>query len=145
MAGAEAKDSASLVVSNEKKIFWFAGADFFWVRNATKLIKGSKDLDWSLVSNENFSEILWPSGWAPGQVTWAKMPLKLLHSQKIYNPQPKNCFWVQTTRLVESFDGLNSCLVQSAEELWHFLGNCKSAGFMLISRHYIFVDRLLKC
>jgi len=30
----------------------------FRTRNATKLIKGSKDLDWSLVSNENFSEIL---------------------------------------------------------------------------------------
>jgi len=29
MAGAEAKDSASLVVSNEKKFFWFGDADFF--------------------------------------------------------------------------------------------------------------------
>jgi len=28
------------------------------------LIKGSKDSDSSLVSNENLSEILWPSGWA---------------------------------------------------------------------------------
>jgi len=36
------------------------------------LIKGSKDLDLSQVSNENFSEILWPSGWAPGQATWGK-------------------------------------------------------------------------
>jgi len=34
-----------------------------------KLIKGSTDSDLSLVSNENFSEILWPSGWALGQVT----------------------------------------------------------------------------
>jgi len=32
-------------------------------------IKGS---DSSLVSNENFSEILWPRGWALGQATWAK-------------------------------------------------------------------------
>jgi len=31
------------------------------------LIKGSKDLDSSLVFNENFSETLWPSGWALGQ------------------------------------------------------------------------------
>jgi len=37
------------------------------------LIKGSKDSDSSLVSNENFSEILWLSGWALGQVTWVKM------------------------------------------------------------------------
>jgi len=62
----------------------------FRTRNATKLIKGSKDLDSSLVSNENFS------GWAPGQVTWAKMAQKLLHlwrhSQKIYNLQPKIFF-----------------------------------------------------
>jgi len=32
-------------------------------------IKGSKDSDSSLVSNQKFfSEILWPSGWALGQV-----------------------------------------------------------------------------
>jgi len=62
----------------------------FWTRNARKLIKGSKDLDSSLVSNENISEILWPSGWAVGQATWAKMAQKLLHlwrhSQKTNNP-----------------------------------------------------------
>jgi len=63
----------------------------FWTRNARKSIKGSKGLGSSLVSNENFSEILWPSGWALGQVRWAKMAQKLLHlwhhSQKIPNPQ----------------------------------------------------------
>jgi len=48
-------------------------------RNARKLIKGSKDLDLSLVSNDNFGEILWSSGWAVGQVTWAKMAPKVLH------------------------------------------------------------------
>jgi len=37
------------------------------------LIKGSKDLESNLVSNENFNEILRPSGWALGQVTRAKM------------------------------------------------------------------------
>jgi len=55
-------------------------------------MKGSKDLDSSLIFNENFSETLWPSGWALGQTTWAKMTPKLLHlwrqSQKICNPQP---------------------------------------------------------
>jgi len=66
------------------------------------LIKGSKDSDSNLVSNENFSKILWPSGWALGQVTWAKMVPKLLHlwrhsqkihnSQKICNPQAKKIF-----------------------------------------------------
>jgi len=34
--------------------------------------KGQKDSDSSLVSNENFSKTLWPSGWALGQATWAK-------------------------------------------------------------------------
>jgi len=37
------------------------------------LIKGTKDSDSSLVSNENVSEIVWPSGWALGHATWAKM------------------------------------------------------------------------
>jgi len=41
--------------------------------------QAQKDSDLSLVSNENFSEILWPSGLALGQVTWAKMAQKLLH------------------------------------------------------------------
>ena len=68
----------------------------FWSRNARKSIKGSKDSDSNLVSNENFSEILSLSSWAVGQVTWAKIAPKLLHlcchSQKIRNPQPKNFF-----------------------------------------------------
>jgi len=66
-------------------------------------------------------ETLWPSGWAIGQATWAKMTLKLLHlwcqSQKIRTPQPQNFFQVQSTRLADLFDSLNSSLVQSAEEL----------------------------
>jgi len=68
----------------------------FWTRNVRKSIKGSKDSDSSLVSNENFSETLWPSGWALGQATCAKMTLKLLHlwrqSQKIHTPNQKFFF-----------------------------------------------------
>jgi len=79
-------------------------------------MKGSKDLDSSLVSNENFSETLWPSGWALGQATWAKMTQNLLHlwrhSQKIRTPQTKNFFQVQSTRLADSFELLNSSLAQ---------------------------------
>jgi len=60
------------------------------------LIKGSKDSDLSLVSNENFSETLWPSDWALGQATWAKMNPKLphlwCHSQKIRIPHTKKLF-----------------------------------------------------
>jgi len=73
----------------------------FWTRNARKLIKGSKDSDSSLVSNENFRKTLWPSGWTLGQATWAKMTLQLLHlwhqSQKIRTSQPKKFFQVQST------------------------------------------------
>jgi len=32
-------------------------------------MKGSKDSDLNLVSNENFSETFWPSGCALGQAT----------------------------------------------------------------------------
>jgi len=62
------------------------------------LIKDLKDSDSSLVSNANFSETLWPSSWALGQVTSAKMTQKLLHlwhnSEKICNLGPKNFFQV---------------------------------------------------
>jgi len=43
------------------------------------LIKGLKDPNSSLVSNENFSEILWFGGWALGQVIWGKMSTNLPH------------------------------------------------------------------
>jgi len=43
----------------------------FWTRKVRKSIKGSKNSESSLVSNENFNKILWPSDWALGQVTWA--------------------------------------------------------------------------
>jgi len=85
------------------------------------LIKGSKDSDSSLVSNENFSEILWPSGWALGQATRAEMTLKLLHlwrySQKATPPNQKTFFRVQPTRLADPFEPMNSSLAQSAKEL----------------------------
>jgi len=52
----------------------------------------------SLVSNENFSKTLWPSGLARGQATWAKMTQKLLHlwchSQKNRTPQPQKYFFL---------------------------------------------------
>jgi len=36
------------------------------------------------------------------------------------HPQPKNFFQVQSTRLADPFEPLNSSLVQSAEELWRW-------------------------
>jgi len=53
-------------------------------------------LDSSLVSIENFSEILLYNGWTLGQATWAKMaknlPCLWCHSQKNWNPNPKSFF-----------------------------------------------------
>jgi len=59
------------------------------------LIKGSKDSDSSLVSNENFIETLWPSSWALGQATWPKMAKNyftydITHTKT--QPQTKNIF-----------------------------------------------------
>jgi len=49
------------------------------------------------------------------------MAQKLLHlrsqSQKIRTPNQKIFFRVQSTRLADPFEPLNSCLAQSAEEL----------------------------
>jgi len=71
----------------------------------------------SLVSNENFSEILWPSGCALDQVTWAKIAPKLLylwcHSQKICNHQPKFFFsgaGYYTWQIFWGFEQLSSAI-----------------------------------
>jgi len=77
------------------------------------LIKGSKDLDSSLVFNENFSETLWPSGWALGHNYFTYY---VSHKQSVL-PNQKIFFRVQSTRLADPFEPLNSSLAQSAEEL----------------------------
>jgi len=68
----------------------------------------------SLVSNENFSEILWPSGWALGQATWAKVAQNYLtydvSHKKSATPNQKIFFRVQTSRLADPFEPLNSSL-----------------------------------
>jgi len=44
---------------------------------------------------------------------------------KNLQPPTKNFFQVQSRRLTKSFDGLNSSLAQSEEELRHWQGNWK--------------------
>jgi len=78
------------------------------------LIKGSKDLDSSLVTTKNFSEILWPSGWTLGLETWAKMApdyftYDVTH-KKSATPNQKVFFRVQTRRLADLFEPLNISL-----------------------------------
>jgi len=61
----------------------------FWTRNARKSITKAQ--------KENFSEILWPSGWALGQVIWAKMAYftyDVTHKKSAI-PNQKNFFQVE--------------------------------------------------
>jgi len=44
---------------------------------------------------------------------------------KIHNPQPKNFFGLQTRRLVDLFEPLNSSLAHLVEELRRWQGNQK--------------------
>ena len=85
------------------------------------LIKGSKDSDSSLVSNENFSEILCPSAWALGQATWAKMTQNYftydVTRKKSNTPQPKVNFECNLEKTGDQFEPLSSSLAQSVEEL----------------------------
>ena len=51
----------------------------FSARNPSKSSKVSEDLDCSLVSNKNFSEILPSNGWCPGPGKVGQGGLKVLH------------------------------------------------------------------
>jgi len=84
-------------------ILLFLGHNF-WTRNARKLMKGSKDSDSSLVSNENLSEILASSSWALGQVTWAKIAKNLAH---LWHHSKKTHFFFFISGC-NTFDSLNS-------------------------------------
>jgi len=79
-----------------------------------------KNADSSLVSNENFSDMLPPSSLADFRYQLSKMAKNLphlcRHSQKKTKPKTK-FFLFQTWRLAESFEGLNSSLAQSVEAL----------------------------
>jgi len=66
-------------------------------------------LDSSLVSNENLSEMLLSNSWAPGQVRWGKI---LCHSQKTWNPKPKNLFFIANSKtwIFWGFEQLSSAI-----------------------------------
>jgi len=77
------------------------------------------------------------------------MTPKLLHlrrqSQKILIPNQKIFFQVQSIRLADPFQPLNSSLAQSAEELKRWEDNRKLLFFRLISKYEYIVRRLSKC
>ena len=91
----------------------------FWTRNPSRSSKLSKDSNCSLVSNKNFSEILPSNGWRPrpGEVGQKVFHL-WCHSQKNPDPQPKNIFQVQTTRLAESFDTSTRSVTLTGAEIF---------------------------
>jgi len=70
---------------------------YLWTRNPSRSSKVSKDSDFSLVSNKNFSEILPSTGLGPGPGEVGQGGLKVLHlwrhSQKIRAPQPQKFFF----------------------------------------------------
>ena len=84
----------------------------FRTRNPSKSSKVSKNSDYSLVSNKNLSKILSSSTLGQGPYEVGQKGLKILysghHSQKSLKPKTKICFSLQTWRLAESFEGLNS-------------------------------------
>ena len=115
----------------------------FRSRNARKSIKGSKDLDSSLVSNENFSETLWPSGWALGQATWAKMTQNYF-TYDVSQPPNQQFFWVQSTRLADLFEPLNSSSA-IGREARALVRQPKTAFFQPKSKYEYIVDQFSKC
>jgi len=83
------------------------------------LIKGSKDSDLGLVSNENFKYLAKRLGPRPGNMSQNGQKNTSLITSLTKNPQPptKKIFRVQSKRLSDLFEPLNSSLAQSAEEL----------------------------
>jgi len=61
---------------------------------------------------------------AQGQAKWAKVAKKSstydVTHKKTAPPKQKNFFQVQSTRLADLFEPLNSSLAQSAEKLGHW-------------------------
>ena len=77
----------------------------FWTRNFSRSSKVSKDSDFSLLSNKNFSEILPSSSLGPGEVGQGGLRVfhSQRHSQEICNPQPKKFFFVANYKTCQVF------------------------------------------
>jgi len=92
-----------------------------WTTNNRKLVKGSKDSDSSLVSNENLSKILPSCVWALDQVTLAKMAKNLPYfwhySQKKTTQKQKNFFHCRFEDLLWGYEQLSSTIRWGAMQL----------------------------
>jgi len=87
--------------------FGFFGHDFGY-RYARKSFKGSKDVDFGLVSENFLSHNNGPMGWGPGPGKGSQKHPHLWRSPR--KPPPK-------TKTSKSVEGLNSSLTQSPGEL----------------------------
>jgi len=85
---------------------------------ASKSIKVSTDADFDLVFNKTLSQKSGSIGWGPGPAKISKTCLLCNITSR--NPPTKNkkrfVFFILTTRLAESVDGLDSSLAQSPGE-----------------------------
>jgi len=84
---------------------------------ARKPIKGSKDADFSFVSNKTWAKKMAGGVGTQGQVISAKKqkhPLLVTLPTKNPKPKIKKFFLIWTKRLAESFESLNNSLVQLA-------------------------------
>jgi len=106
----------------------------------------SKAQNSSLVSNENFSEALWPSGWAPGNMSQNDPKTTSLMTSLTKNPQPQPKIFFKCRqegwRSVWALEQLSRTIGGGAMAL---VRQPKTAGFRPKSQYDIFVDRLSKC
>jgi len=106
----------------------------FWTRNPSRSSKVSKDLDCSLVSNKNFSEILPSNSWRPEQVKLGQGGLKVLHlwrhSHKICTPQAKNFFQVQTRTHASSLEPFTRCVALTRPDKFLRKATCVSVFYL---------------
>jgi len=70
--------------------------------------------------------------------------MTLTHKKSAF-PNQKIFFRVQSRRLSDPCEPMNSSLAQSAEELGHWLGNQKLLFFRPKSKYEYIVDRFSKC
>jgi len=112
------------------------------------LIKDSKNSDSSLVSNENLSKVLLSSGWALGQVTWAKMaknlPHLLCHSEKIRNLN-QNFFYIADSKACRVFSGIEQLSNAISWGAMQLVSLPKYPCFFLTSKYDIFIDWQRMC
>jgi len=93
----------------------------FRSRYTGKSIKGSIDADFDPVFNQTLSSKNGPLGRHPGPgkdgQNNPKTPLLVTFPPEKLKPKTKHFFYILTTRLAESVEGLNSSLAQSPGEL----------------------------